>query len=186
MMAKRLFDIIVAGILLVFSLPAMAFIAIAIKFDSTGPVIFRQSRVGREGHTFEMLKFRTMVLDAEKLGDFSTARHDPRITRCGRFLRRTSLDELPQLFNVLFGDMSLVGPRPDVPSQRENYTEEEWQTRHRVRPGITGLAQATVRSDAKPGERKNLDLEYVNKASFWLDLKILIWTVRQVVSKGSF
>jgi lipopolysaccharide/colanic/teichoic acid biosynthesis glycosyltransferase len=104
----------------------------------------------------------------------------------GRFLRRTSLDELPQLFNVLKGDMSLVGPRPDVPAQRSLYTDEEWALRTSVRPGITGLAQATVRSAATQAERTALDLEYVRKASFWFDMKILLLTVRQVLGKGSF
>lgn len=186
MLAKRLFDILVSASLLLLVLPLFLVIALVIRLDSPGPVFFRQVRVGRGGVTFGMYKFRSMVPEAEKLGGYSTAQGDPRITRSGRFLRRTSLDELPQLLNVLLGDMSLVGPRPDVPAQREGYTEEEWRTRHRVRPGITGLAQATVRSEAKPGQRKALDLEYVAKASLWMDVKILFWTVKQVLSKGSY
>ena len=111
---------------------------------------------------------------------------DPRVTKIGHFLRLSSIDELPQLYNVLRGDMSLVGPRPDVPAQRDGYTEQEWQVRHRVRPGITGLAQATVRSDARPGERKALDLQYVENVSLLLDFKILLLTIRQLTSRGSF
>lgn len=186
MFAKRLFDILVSACALLLVAPLFLVIAIAIRLDSPGPVFFRQTRVGRDGAPFGMYKFRSMVADAERLGGYSTARGDPRVTRSGRFLRRTSLDELPQLLNVLLGDMSLVGPRPDVPAQRKGYTEEEWLIRHRVRPGITGLAQATVRSEAKPGQRKALDLEYVTKASLWVDIKILCLTVWQVLIKGSY
>lgn len=186
MLAKRLFDILVSASLLALVLPLFVVIAFVIKLEGSGPIFFRQVRVGKDGETFRMFKFRSMVPDAEKLGGYSTAQGDPRVTRSGRFLRRTSLDELPQLLNVLLGDMSLVGPRPDVPAQREGYSEQEWKVRHQVRPGITGLAQATVRSDALPGQRKALDLEYVAKASLWMDIKILLWTVKQVLGKGSF
>ena len=133
-----------------------------------------------------MLKFRSMVVDAERVGGYSTAVGDPRITRMGHFIRRTSLDELPQLFNVLRGDMSWVGPRPDVPAQKGNYSDADWRARHRVRPGITGLAQATLRSAATPAQRLALDLEYVERASLLFDLKILLLTVRQVLGKGSY
>jgi len=183
---KRLFDVVVSGVLLLLLLPLFLVIALVVLWDSPGPVFFRQTRIGRGGTTFGMLKFRSMVVNAERLGGFSTTRDDMRITRSGRFIRRTSLDELPQLINVLLGDMSLVGPRPDVPAQREGYTKQEWLTRHQVRPGITGLAQATVRSDAKPGERKALDLEYVARASLWLDIKILGMTIKQVLGRGSY
>jgi len=110
---------------------------------------------------------------------------DPRITPIGAFMRRTSLDELPQLVNVLFGDMSLVGPRPDVPAQRDLYSDSEWAIRTSVRPGVTGLAQATLRSSATHEQRLALDIEYVHQKSFWFDLKVLVLTVRQVLGKGS-
>jgi lipopolysaccharide/colanic/teichoic acid biosynthesis glycosyltransferase len=132
-----------------------------------------------------MLKFRSMVNNAAAVGPYYTTDDDPRITRVGRFIRRTSLDELPQLLNVLKGDMSLVGPRPDVPAQRSLYSEQEWAQRCSVRPGITGLAQALVRSDAKPGERLELDLRYVREHSTSLDLKILWWTLGRLSGKGS-
>jgi lipopolysaccharide/colanic/teichoic acid biosynthesis glycosyltransferase len=183
---KRAFDVVVALVVLVAICPVLMLIAIAIRLDSPGPVVYRQRRVGLGGQVFQIFKFRSMVVNADKLGSYQTAKGDPRITRVGRILRRTSLDELPQLANVLTGDMSLVGPRPDVPEQRQFYTEDEWLKRHCVRPGITGLAQATVRSEAAAGERKALDLQYVDRKSFALDLWILLLTVKQVLFKGSF
>ena len=183
---KRFFDIILSGLLVFLLPPVFALIALGIKFDSKGPIIYLQERVGRDGSYFFIYKFRTMVVDADKIGSYSTLPEDHRITRFGRMLRKTSLDELPQLFNVLKGDMSLVGPRPDVPRQRGGYTAKEWETRHKVRPGITGLAQANLRSYATPTERKQLDLDYVRRASFMLDLKILASTLNQVIRKGGY
>jgi lipopolysaccharide/colanic/teichoic acid biosynthesis glycosyltransferase len=183
---KRVFDIAVALIALAVLWPVFLVVALAIRLDSPGPALFRQTRVGIGGQSFPMLKFRSMVVDAERVGGYSTAVGDPRITRVGHFIRRTSLDELPQLFNVLRGDMSWVGPRPDVPAQKGNYSDADWQARHRVRPGITGLAQATLRSAATPAQRLALDLEYVERASLLFDLKILLLTVRQVLGKGSY
>ena len=183
---KRVFDIAVALIALAVLWPLLLVVALAIRLDSPGPALFRQTRVGVEGRPFSMLKFRSMVVDTERVGGYSTAVGDPRITRVGRFIRRTSLDELPQIFNVLRGDMSWVGPRPDVPAQKDNYSDEDWRARHRVRPGITGLAQATLRSAATPAQRLALDLEYVERASLLFDLKILLLTVRQVLGKGSY
>jgi lipopolysaccharide/colanic/teichoic acid biosynthesis glycosyltransferase len=126
-----------------------------------------------------------MVDGAATQGSHFTEDRDPRITRIGGFIRKTSLDELPQLINVLSGEMSLVGPRPNVPKQRVEYTGEEWSKRNAVRPGITGLAQATLRSAATPKERTSLDLEYVDKSGFVYDLWILVLTVRQVLFRGS-
>lgn len=183
-MLKRGFDILSAGFFLLVSAPVWLLIAIMIKAYDGGPVFYRQIRTGLGGRTFGVLKFRSMVQNADKIGGYSTADDDPRITPIGRFIRRTSLDELPQLFNVLLGDMSVVGPRPDVPEQRSLYSAEEFGKRNRVRPGITGLAQATIRSAATPEERKRLDLEYVDRAGLLLDLKILALTVRQVLTKG--
>lgn len=184
-MGKRLFDVAIATLLLLISSPVLAIIALAIALDSSGGVLFRQQRIGRGGAPFAMLKFRSMVADASRIGPHFTDRGDPRITRVGAFIRRTSLDELPQLLNVLSGDMSLVGPRPDVAAQRGEYTEQEWQARHAVRPGITGLAQATLRSEATASQRKALDLQYAANASLVLDLKILWLTALQVLFKGS-
>ncbi|WP_375598347.1 sugar transferase [Devosia sp. Naph2] len=183
-MLKRGFDILSAASVLIVSSPVWLLIAILIKAHDGGPVFYRQIRTGLVGRTFGILKFRSMVQNADKIGGYSTADNDSRITPIGRFIRRTSLDELPQLFNVLRGDMSVVGPRPDVPEQRSLYSAEEFDKRNRVRPGITGLAQATMRSTATPEERKRLDLEYVDQASFLLDMKILALTVRQVLTKG--
>ena len=125
-----------------------------------------------------------MIVEANKVGSYSTATNDPRITNIGRFIRRTSIDELPQLLNVIGGDMSLVGPRPDVPQQRSNYSQEQWELRASVKPGITGLAQAILRSDATPDERLALDLEYVQSHTLSYDIKILLKTAKQIIAKG--
>ena len=150
MRTKRVFDIVLSGLILFLILPLFPILAFLIKRGSEGPVFYIQTRIGRGGDEFYMLKFRSMRSDADQIGGHSTMRDDPRITKIGKFIRRTSLDELPQVFNVLKGDMSLVGPRPAVPAQRQNYSQNEWQKRHSVRPGITGLAQATVRLNAPP------------------------------------
>jgi lipopolysaccharide/colanic/teichoic acid biosynthesis glycosyltransferase len=125
-----------------------------------------------------------MVVNAEKLGGYSTLDNDSRITPVGRFIRRSSIDELPQLINVLKGEMSIVGPRPDVLKQKSEYSDEEWLKRLSVKPGITGLAQATLRSSATPEQRKRLDLDYVEQQSMWLDIKVIILTLKQVVFRG--
>jgi lipopolysaccharide/colanic/teichoic acid biosynthesis glycosyltransferase len=182
---KRILDVLVALVALLVLSPVLALVALAVIAETGTPALFRQTRVGLGGHEFGMLKFRSMVRNAAAVGPYYTTDDDPRITRVGRFIRRTSLDELPQLLNVLAGDMSLVGPRPDVPAQRPLYSAEEWAARCSVRPGITGLAQALVRSDAKPGERLALDLRYVRERSAWLDLKILWWTLGRLSGKGS-
>ncbi|TGX50369.1 sugar transferase [Sphingomonas gei] len=180
---KRLFDILVAGATCGMLAIPMLVIAGIVRVSDGGPAIFRQVRVGRGGRPFEILKFRTMIVNAEKAGGYRTADRDPRITAIGAFLRRTSLDELPQLLNVLKGDMSIVGPRPDVPSQESEYAPEDWQLRHTVRPGITGLAQALKRSTATPEERTAIDLRYVRSASFLLDLRIILMTARQLLAR---
>jgi lipopolysaccharide/colanic/teichoic acid biosynthesis glycosyltransferase len=183
---KRLFDLVVSLIFLILLSPFILLVSIAILIESKGGVIFTQERVGQFAKPFPMYKFRSMVADASQKGPYFTAKGDPRVTRVGAFLRKTSLDELPQLLNVLKGDMSLVGPRPDVFAQQSNYTQEEWEKRMSVKPGITGLAQATLRNVGGPGRRTALDLEYVDNISFGLDLKILLLTVKQVLFKGSF
>lgn len=182
---KRAIDVLGALVLLVLLSPVFLAAAVAVLLDDGSPVLFRQQRVGRGGGTFGMFKFRSMVRDAAAIGPYFTSAHDPRITRVGRFLRRSSIDELPQLLNVLLGDMSLVGPRPDVPAQRRQYTDAEWAERCSVRPGITGLAQALLRSEGTEDQRRALDLRYVRDRSVWLDLRILAWTVRRLGGAGS-
>lgn len=181
---KRIVDVFLASLFLILFMPIMIGVAIAVYLHDCGSIIFRQNRVGMNGHVFTMLKFRSMVSDAETLGGYATADHDPRITPIGRFIRRTSLDELPQLINVLVGNMSIVGPRPNVLPQQSLYEQDEWILRNSVRPGITGLAQATVRSDGTMEETKYLDLYYVKNISMMLDIKIILLTVRQVLFKG--
>lgn len=183
-MWKRMFDFCVSALLLVAAAPLMLAIALLIKLDSPGPVFFRQQRVGRYGHPFRIFKFRSMVDDAPAMGPFYTERNDRRITRIGGLLRRTSLDELPQLINVLRGEMSIVGPRPNVYEQRSEYTSEQWDMRNQALPGITGLAQATKRSHATAEERNSMDLEYVRRSSLMYDLWIVLLTVRQVLTTG--
>jgi lipopolysaccharide/colanic/teichoic acid biosynthesis glycosyltransferase len=182
---KRALDVALAALALVLLCPFMAAAALAILAESGRPVLFRQARVGRGGRSFEMYKFRSMVVDASARGAYFTSAHDSRITPVGRILRRTSIDELPQLINVLKGDMSLVGPRPDLPVQRSLYTETQWAERCSVRPGITGLAQALRRSEATQAERLSLDLRYVREHSLWLDLRILGWTLARLAGRGS-
>ena len=182
---KRFFDFIVSLVILVPLSPFIFLISVAILVESKGGVIFTQERVGQFAKPFSMYKFRSMVADAHQKGPYFTAKGDPRITRVGAFLRKTSLDELPQLLNVLKGDMSLVGPRPDVFTQRSNYTQQHWEKRTSVKPGITGLAQAIARNVGGQEQRTALDLEYVDKMSLGFDLKILLLTVKQVLFKGS-
>ncbi len=188
---KRAMDILVAGVALLLLSPLMALIALAIKLDSPGPVLFAQTRVGKDGRPFTMLKFRSMVADAESrlaeledrneaVGPLFKIRDDPRRTRVGRFLRRTSLDELPQLINVLRGDMSLVGPRPPLPREVEQY--QPWHRRRlSVRPGMTGLPQVSGRSNLTFDEMALLDLYYIQNWSPTLDLMILLRTIPHVL-----
>ena len=184
-MTKRLFDIAGALTALLLLSPLLLGSALAVAAESGWPVLFRQTRVGLHGRTFGMFKFRSMVKNAASIGPYFTSTNDPRITRVGRFIRRTSLDELPQLINVLKGDMSLVGPRPDVPAQQSLYTPADWAQRCSVRPGITGLAQALYRSESVGNQRLEADLRYVRERNFWLDLKIILMTIRRLNGKGS-
>jgi len=182
---KRALDVVLALLALVLFSPLLMAVAAAIAVESGRPVVFRQARLGLRGREFSMYKFRSMVRNAAAIGPYHTAEGDPRITPVGRYLRRTSIDELPQLLNVLKGDMSLVGPRPDVPAQRALYSEADWAERCSVRPGITGLAQALLRSNATQAQRLALDLRYVRERYFWLDLRIMGWTLGRVFGKGS-
>jgi exopolysaccharide biosynthesis polyprenyl glycosylphosphotransferase len=191
---KRVIDLIVASLLLVVALPVMLVIAALVKLGDRGPVFFKQVRVGRHGESFGLLKFRTMVPNAEarlkelqahneRVGPLFKMDHDPRITRVGRFLRLTSLDELPQLINVLKGEMSLVGPRPALPSEVEQF-DEKLMARMRVPPGITGLWQVEARDNPNFGAYRRLDLFYVENWTLSLDLVILLATVEQVIAKA--
>ena len=184
-MTKRLFDLLLSALALLLLSPLLLSTALAVWREDGRPILFRQVRVGRGGREFGMYKFRSMVKNAAAIGPYHTASDDPRITRVGRFIRRTSLDELPQLLNVLLGDMSLVGPRPDVPAQRVLYSEADWAARCSVRPGVTGLAQARLRSAATPEQRLEMDLRYAREHGLWLDLRILGWTVGRLSGKGS-
>lgn len=174
----------VSALALLGMFPFFLLVLVIIRWETPGGGLFWQRRVGLEGKEFQMVKFRTMVKNADKLGPYYTQPGDVRVTQIGQFLRRTSIDELPQLWNVLKGDMSLVGPRPVVQEQKVEYSPEEWKARHSMRPGMTGLAQALLRSEATPEQRKALDLEYVQNRTLWLDFKILFWTIRQVLYKG--
>lgn len=182
---KRVFDAVAALIALALLSPILVAVAVAVFAEGGRPILFRQTRIGRGGREFGMFKFRSMVRNAASLGPYYTVSGDSRITRVGRFIRRTSLDELPQLLNVLKGDMSLVGPRPDVPAQRTLYTDAEWALRCSVRPGITGLAQALLRSEGTQEQRLALDLDYARKHNLLRDLQIMWWTLGRLSGKGS-
>jgi lipopolysaccharide/colanic/teichoic acid biosynthesis glycosyltransferase len=182
---KRLMDFLVGLAALLLLAPVLLGAALAVALESGSPVLFRQTRIGQGGREFQMYKLRSMVNNAAALGPYYTTGDDARVTRVGRFLRRSSIDELPQLFNVLKGEMSLVGPRPDVPQQRELYSTADWARRCSVKPGITGWAQALLRSEATDEQRLTLDLRYVSEHSLWLDLRIIFWTLARLSGKGS-
>jgi lipopolysaccharide/colanic/teichoic acid biosynthesis glycosyltransferase len=172
----RAADVAVAGFGLTLASPVLGLAALAIKLSDRGPVLYRQHRVGKDGADFELLKLRTMVVGAEKMGaGFAIDHGDARITRVGRLLRRISLDELPQLWNVLRGDMSIIGPRPTLRYQVERYTPRQ-RRRLEIRPGLTGWAQVNGRAELPWEERIELDVWYVEHRSPWLDLRILLRT----------
>ena len=194
--SKRIIDLGICLMLMPFVLPVLALCATALWIENPGPIIFTQNRTGRGGYRFRMFKLRTMVTNAEELKD--QLRHlneltwpdfkisnDPRVTSVGRLLRKTSLDELPQIFNVINGDMSLVGPRPTSFSAN---TYTLWHTeRLEVQPGITGLWQVSGRSDVDFDDRLRLDIEYIRKRSVWFDLKLLYRTIAAVVNpRGAY
>lgn len=194
-LVKRWLDIVVAGVAIVIFSPIFALAAFAIRCESRGPIIFRQARVGKDGTLFTMFKFRTMISDRRTTrtsyhGSERRVTHktktDPRVTRVGKILRRTSIDELPQLFNVLRGEMSLIGPRPELPQIVERYAA--WQhLRHRVKPGMTGWWQVQGRSDRPMHLHTELDIYYVVHQSFALDMTILFRTFRAVLRRsGAF
>ena len=179
---KRALDLAISGTLAVVSAPVVALAALAVRLESPGHPIYKQARVGKDGHRFEVLKLRTMVSGAEHMGlGMAVDEGDSRITRIGALLRRTSIDELPNVVNVLRGEMSLIGPRPTLQVQVDAYTERQ---RHRldVRPGLTGWAQVNGRASLPWAERIELDLWYLEHASLRLDLRILVLTARMAVT----
>lgn len=186
---KRLIDFFGSLIGSIIISPVLIIIALLIKLTSKGPVFFKQERLGKDGKTFKILKFRTMVENAEKIGDglFVKTEQDNRITQIGKLLRATSLDELPQLWNVIVGDMSLVGPRPPVPHhphKHEEYTDIQ-RKRFEMKPGMTGLTQVTVRNSVPWDERIPVDVEYIEKFNVWLDIKILFKTIQKIFVRES-
>lgn len=195
---KRLFDIFASGLGLLFLSPLFLVLAIWIKLDSPGPVFYRQVRVGRHNKDFRIYKFRSMKVGADKQGLITVGGHDPRITRSGYFIRKYKLDEFPQLINVFVGDMSLVGPRPEVRKYVDMYTPEQMHVLD-VRPGVTSLASIRYRNenelldkaedpdqfyiDVVMQDKLTIDLEYVRNASFWYDIKLIFQTFWEIVSK---
>lgn len=194
---KRILDLILSFIGIIILLPVYAAVVIAIKLDSKGPAVFKQIRVGKNGKDFTIYKFRTMIVNADKKRELAIdldnienfvfqSKEDNRITKVGSFLRKTSLDELPQLFNVLIGNMSLVGPRPEIPDVVKFYPEE-YSQRLLVLPGITGLAQISGRGEIELGKTIYYDLTYIKNFSIWFDIEILFKTVFSVFKKeGAF
>ena len=198
---KRIFDVVGATLGILVSSVIWLPVAVAIVLESKGPVFYQSKRVGADYRVFDFLKFRSMYRDADRqvaelqhLNVYSIAgsdavfikfAHDPRITRVGRFIRKYSIDELPQLINVLLGDMSLVGPRPDVPAQRSLYSDADWAMRCSVRPGITGLAQALYRSTSTEAQRLEADLRYAREHTLWLDARIVWWTLGRLGGQGA-
>ena len=192
---KRFFDILASLIGLIVLSPVFLIVAIAIKIDDGGPIFYNQERIGKNGKEFKMYKFRSMKVNADqeldKLihknevdGAMFKMKDDPRITRVGKFIRKTSIDEFPQLLNVLLGQMSIVGPRPPLPREVKMYTDYDWQRLY-VRPGCTGLWQVTVRNSVGFHEMVNIDLEYIQKRGFWLDIKIMFKTVKVIFVPNS-
>lgn len=182
-MAKRAFDLVVSAVALLCLAPVLALLALAVRLDSPGPALFRQERVGRHGRLFRIHKFRTMVVDAPSRGPALTVGTDPRITRLGVWLRRSRLDELPQLLDVLRGDMSLVGPRPEEAWLVRLYSDQQ-RRRLAVRPGMTGPMQVNGRGDLTFAQRLQLELDYIEHYSLRRDIVILLKTI-PVVLKGS-
>ena len=188
---KRLFDICSSAVAIIILIPLWIIVAIAIKLDSKGPVLFKQGRRTKDGKVFMMWKFRSMVVNAENMGSgLFSYDNDPRITKVGAFLRRTSIDELPQLFNVLIGDISVVGPRPCVTYELGDFDtlNRKYKKRFGMKGGITGLAQCKGRNENSWDEKVTLDNEYIDlfsKEGFWLDIKILWWTISKVFQSAN-
>ena len=181
---KLVFDLFVSLVSTILLLPVFAIIVVAIRIGSKGPAIFSQERAGRGGKPFVFYKFRTMLVDVEPFGASPKSGEDPRLTKIGKFLREYSLDELPQMFNILIGDMSIVGPRPLYVSQISEWNDRQKQ-RLEVKPGLTGLAQISGRGELTREEKLELDVKYVETRSCVLDLRIIMATFAQVLGRKS-
>lgn len=182
-LAQRTFDILISLIALVFFVPVLAVVALSIFYEDGRPIFFKQRRVGKFGEEFNIIKFRTMVINAEKIGPKFTEESDSRITRVGNFLRKTSLDEMPQVLNVIKGDMSIVGPRPWLASQFDTMHKDTAKIRNSVRPGITGLAQVNGRTNSTTTDRLKYDVSFVKAKSVTLYFRIIFKTVFQVLKR---
>lgn len=182
--SKRIMDFCFASLGLLLAAPMMVLVMLAIKLNSVGPIFYTQTRVGKAGIFFEVIKFRTMVIDAEKNGPRWAAKNDSRVTRVGRFLRKTRIDEVPQLWNVIKGEMSLVGPRPERPNFTVQFNQEVpgFMQRLQVKPGVTGLAQVNGGYDLTPAEKLELDRQYIEQQGFWYDMRVLGRTVIVVLT----
>lgn len=180
LLVKRIIDILASSIGLVVLSPIMLITAILIKLNLGSPIFFTQDRLGKDGKTFKMIKFRTMLNSTNKFGELLD--DEERLTNFGKFLRSTSIDELPELINVLKGDMSLVGPRPLLVEYKELYSDEQWR-RHEVKPGITGWAQVNGRNSISWNDRFKLDVVYVDNLSIMFDIKILLITLLKVIKR---
>ena len=184
---KRVFDLFLSLFALLLLCPILILLALLVKLDSKGPILFKQERIGRNGRVFKILKYRSMVVNAEHTGSgVYSGKGDARVTRVGRFIRATSLDELPQLFNVLRGDMALIGPRPPLtyhPWPIEEYTDVQ-RRMFDVRPGITGWAQVNGRKEVEWHRRIELNVWYVDHVSFWLDVRIFFLTIFKVLKRS--
>lgn len=186
MLIKNILDKVFGVILLIILSPILAIISLGIKIDSEGPIIFKQKRLGKNGEIFEIYKFRTMYVDAPDLrnedGSTFNSDDDPRVTRLGKILRKTSLDELTQIFNILKGEMSFIGPRPDLPDHYELYTESD-KMKLLVKPGVTGYAQCNGRNSNSWAQRMEMDIFYIENYSLLMDIKILFKTVSTVLKR---
>lgn len=185
---KRTMDVVLSLLAMIVAAPIMLIVALAIKLDDGGPIFFRQDRVTRDGNVFNILKFRSMIVDAEKEGKSIPATgNDPRITRVGKLIRATRLDELPQILNILKGDMSIVGPRPERVSHHEEYCEEipEFAYRTKVKGGLTGFAQVYGKYNTSPQDKLRFDLMYIENYSILLDFKLILMTIRVLFKKES-
>lgn len=178
---KRLTDILISLIVLLFSLPFFLITMIAIKLDSKGPIFFIHERTGHKGKPFKMIKFRGMIDNALAYGPELTQENDPRITRVGKFLRRTSFDEVPQFINVLKGEMSIIGPRPEIISITNTYNDYQRKV-FEFKPGITGISQINGRQKLTPEQRTKMEIEYYEKENFWEDLKIIFKTFEVILT----
>jgi exopolysaccharide biosynthesis polyprenyl glycosylphosphotransferase len=185
LVVKRLFDLFFALVGLVFALPLLVIFGVGIKLESKGPFLYCQERLGKDGKPFTLYKLRSMKVDAEWDGPQWAEKDDPRVLKLGRFIRQTRIDELPQLFNVLKGEMSIVGPRPERSFFCEQFsrTIPGFSQRLQVKPGLTGWAQINGGYNLTPGEKLAKDLEYIRNRSLWLDLKIVVRTVKVVLDR---